>query len=109
MVEIPTIPLFEPSGDRDAGFITPSINDSIEAASDSYKIKYLSGNTQLKLSKASLGSGFDANNVPIPLALPRRFGIIPPLLMPAFHTGCSVDMMSACLNIIKDVGMENLH
>ena len=108
VVEIPTA-MFEPSGDRVTGFITPSINDFIEAASDSDKIKYLSGNTQLKISKASLGSGFDANNVPIPLALPRRFGIIPPLLMPAFRTGCSVDIMSACLTIIKDFGMENLN
>ena len=109
VVEIP-MAMFEPSGDRvSTGFITPSINDFIEAASDSDKIKYLSGNTQLKISKASLGSGFDANNVPIPLALPRRSGIIPPLLMPAFRTGCSVDIMSACLTIIKDFGNENLN
>ena len=101
--------MFEPSGDRSNGLFTPTIGDFVTAAGDLEKTKNLAAPKEVTATKSALGCGLDKDDNPIPIVLPRRFGIIPPVLMPAFQHVYPENILFTCLLIIKEFGAEHLN
>ena len=106
-----TADIFEPSGDRTEGFHTPNIKDFISAVGDTDKIKSLSAVEKFSATKEALRSGYtnDEDSIPIPIVLPRRFGIIPPVLMPAFQEPSPESILPDCLTLIAEFGENFLN
>ena len=110
IVEIP-MDIFEYTGERKSGFLTPDLNDFIIAAvgTTAENTRDLVAVKSLKASEKEFASGKDSKGHPLPIAHPRRYGIIPPLLMPAFCDPLPENILPVCLTLIAGFAAEFLN
>ena len=101
ITEIFPLQTFGHSGERAEGIHTPDLKDFIAAIGDEEKVKTLEAVKTFKATKEEMTSGLSIEGHPLPIAHPRRVGIIPPLLMPAFFETLPSNILPLCLNIIK--------